>query len=45
MEKLFGGGAPHVKLVEYHSCMSYDGQDAEEEELGVVDGIPPAESS
>jgi hypothetical protein len=46
MEKLFGGGAPHVKLVKYHSCMSYDGQDAEEEELDVVvDGIPPKASN
>jgi hypothetical protein len=45
MEKLFGGGAPHVRVVEYHSCMSYDGQDAEEEELDVVvDGIPPEAS-
>jgi hypothetical protein len=42
MEKLFGGGAPHVRVVKYPSCMSDDGQVAdEEEELGVVvDGIP-----
>jgi hypothetical protein len=42
MEKLFGGGAPHVRVTKYPSCMSDDGQVADEdEELGVVvvDGI------